>query len=82
MQIRERIIRSAEHHGSPDPDHHYGYGIPDAWTAFTMNLPTGLEHVTKAQDTKDQVTKVLREGQIYIIRGDTMYDLYGRKVAQ
>lgn len=82
MQIRERIIRSAEHYGSPDPDHHYGYGIPDAWTAFTMNLPTGLEHVTKAQETKDQVTKILREGQIYIIRGDMMYDLYGRKVAQ
>ena len=74
MQIRERIIRSAHLYPSYDPQHQAGYGIPNAWTAYTMSLPAEVE---KVQSDKVQGTKVLRNGQIYILVGDKMYNMMG-----
>ena len=75
MQIRERIIRSAEFYGNPDPDNHYGYGIPDAWKAYTMTL----ESIDSPQPSPGS-RKILRNGQIYILRGGKRYDLLGREL--
>ncbi|MBQ7997082.1 MAG: S8 family serine peptidase [Paludibacteraceae bacterium] len=76
MQIRERIIRSADRYTSPDTNQ-YGYGIPDAWKAYTMSTPQGLRDV---QRDNGQCTKVLRDGQVLIIRGGRSYDLMGREI--
>ncbi len=75
MQIRERIIRSAEFYGNPDPDNHYGYGIPDAWKAYTMTL----ESIDSPQPATGS-RKILRNGQIYILRGGKRYDLLGKEL--
>ena len=76
MQIRERIIRSADRYSTPDT-YQYGYGIPDAWKAYRMKLPMGLRDV---QRDNGQWTKVLRDGQVLIIRGGRSYDLMGREI--
>ena len=77
MQIRDRIIRSADRYLSPDMNQ-YGYGIPDAWKAYTMT-PTGVEGVT---DDRLQVTgqKILRNGQLYLMHEGRMYDVLGREI--
>jgi subtilisin family serine protease len=78
MQIRERIIRSADRYGNPDKEQ-YGYGIPDAWKAYSMTLPTEIEEVVN-QNSKVENSKVLRNGQIVIIRDGKTYDIFGRLV--
>ncbi len=72
MQIRERIIRSANRYNNPDSE--YGYGIPDAWTAYTGT--TGL------QDTEStaKAHKVLVHNGIHIVMGGCIYDVLGRKI--
>ncbi len=77
MQIRERIIRSADRYGNPDKEQ-YGYGIPDAWKAYSMTLPTEIEEVEN-QNSKVENSKVLRNGQLYIIRGKRVFDILGRE---
>ena len=77
MQIRERIIRSANHYTSPDIlNNHSGYGIPDAWKAYTMK-PTGIEEL---RGNDGRYTKVLRNGQLYLIYKGKMYDVRGLRV--
>ena len=73
MQIRQRIIASASRAANPDPQR-YGYGIPDAWKAYTM-WPEGMQQVEK---TTEPARKVLHGDQILIIRHGHIYDLTGR----
>ena len=75
MQIRERIIRSADRYSEPETTQ-YGYGIPDAWKAYTMK-PTAID---EAASDKVQSTKVLRNGKIWILRGRKTYSIDGRLV--
>lgn len=78
MQIRERIIRSANRYENPDTqDYKYGYGIPDAWKAYTMDKPTGFEFV---QPSAGSYQKVLRDGEIHILRGGERYSVLGQKI--
>ena len=78
MQIRERIIRSADRYDEPELGQ-YGYGIPDAWKAYTMELPLGLEPpVVSNQDS--EVRKIVRGDQILIIRHGHVYNLAGQRV--
>ena len=72
MQIRERIIRSSDRYANPDPTR-YGYGIPDAWKAYTMTLDTDRPAVENGVKT----TKMLRDGHLYILRGDKLYTITG-----
>ncbi len=75
MQIRERILRSADRYDNPDTENYqYGYGIPDAWKAYTMNIPTGIESI---QNSAISYQKLLRDGQLYIIKGDKTYTVTG-----
>ena len=78
MQIRERIIRSADRYENPDTENYkYGYGIPDAWKAYKMDKPTGFESV---QPSAVSCQKVLRDGEIRILRGGERYSVLGQKL--
>ena len=76
MQIRERIIRSADKYDYPDP-YRYGYGVPDAWRAYTMS-PQGTE-TNNMQQLKPAV-KILRNGQILILRNGKAYNVSGLEI--
>lgn len=76
MQIRERIIRSSDRYSNPDPQR-YGYGIPDAWAAYQMNLPMDIESI---QPSEVRSQKVLRNGQLLIIRGERTYSVTGQRI--
>ena len=75
MQIRSRIIRSADRYLNPDMDQ-YGYGIPDAWKAYTMG-PEGIEDV---QTETTSCQKIVRNGQIIILRNGIEYTISGQRV--
>lgn len=82
MEIRRRIIYSADRHHTPDAD--YGYGIPNAWLAYTgkeadltdpkdMSRPVGNTNASTCQ-------KIYRNGMLYLLRANYTYDLLGRKI--
>ncbi len=73
MQIRERIIRSCNHYSYPDKKNQMGYGIPDAWKAYTMKWEEGLP----VTGDGSQAQKILRNGEIIILRGGTEYTVMG-----
>ena len=76
MQIRARIIVSADRYDNPD-FRRYGYGIPDAWKAYTMYAES-CESVRDEENTKAQ--KILHNGQIRIVRGGRIYTITGQLV--
>lgn len=76
MQIRERIIRSADRYTTPDEDQ-YGYGIPDAWKAYQMDTPTGIEETETA---RPEVQKIIHGDQILIFRFGHIYNLAGQRI--
>lgn len=78
MQIRERIIRSADRYENPDKNQ-YGYGIPDAWEAYQMDIPTRVQSTDRFTD-RVQTQKILRNGQLYIQHGKQLYDVLGRPI--
>ena len=76
MQIRERIIRSSDRYTHPDyANNVYGYGIPDAWKAYTMSL-------TDIPLTQEESShrKILYNGQVVILHNGQLYDIMGRKI--
>lgn len=73
MEIRERIIQSADHYTMPHAQ--YGYGIPNAWQAYeqTTDIPSiPSNHVPSAQ-------KVLINGQLWILHNGEKYNVIGNK---
>lgn len=74
MQIREYIIRSANRWDSPNDRH--GYGIPDVWKAYT-NANTGVENTTSLEGA---CVKIMKNGELYIIRQGSRYNLLGHKI--
>ena len=79
MQIRDLIIQSAHLYPSYDPNNQMGYGIPDAWQAYTMGLGEDTNNLTPAIAPEEGV-KMLIDGQIYILRGRKRYDLLGKEL--
>lgn len=79
MQIRERIIRSADRYNyTNDPERdHYGYGIPDAWKAY-MGEGEGTKNTFT--EPEDQPHKVIHGEQILIFRHGHVYNLAGQRV--
>ena len=70
MEIREMIIRSCDRYSQPHEQ--YGYGIPNAWEAYTSmttHLPSTL-HSTP-------YTKILDNGQLYILHEGKRYNILG-----
>lgn len=74
MEIRERIIQSADRYTQPHDQ--YGYGIPNAWQAYeqTTDIPSiPSNHAPSAQ-------KVLINGQLWILHNGEKYNVMGNKV--
>lgn len=69
--LREMIIASASHYNAPEDQ--WGYGVPDAWAVYQAAKATGVDD----NDNDNRVRKVMREGQIYILRGEKQYTLLG-----
>ena len=73
IEIREIIIRSCDRYSQPHEQ--YGYGIPNAWEAYTSkttHLPSTL-HSTP-------YTKILDNGQLYILYNGIKYNLLGHRI--
>ena len=70
MEIREMIIRSCDRYDQPHEQ--YGYGIPDAWQAYTM-ATTDLPYTI--HDTP--YTKIIHNGQLYILHEGKRYNVLG-----
>lgn len=70
MQIRERIIRSADRYGNPDTNQ-YGYGIPNAYAAY-LGLTTVMESPVNAI-----CTKYIQDNNLYIIHNGKRYTILG-----
>ena len=73
MEIRERIIQSADRYTMPHAQ--YGYGIPNVWQAYeqTTDIPSiPSNHVPSAQ-------KVLINGQLWILHHGEKYNVMGNK---
>lgn len=77
MQIRERIIRSSDRYLNPDSTR-YGYGIPDAWKAYTMPVPQAIEQVNA--NANPQAIKILRNGRLLVVHRGNTYDIMGLRV--
>lgn len=78
MQIRDRIIRSAHLYPNYDANHQLGYGIPNAWKAYTIKRDddTGVGILPSATSCR----KILHDGQLLIIRGERIYTASGTLV--
>ena len=74
MEIRERIIASANRYKEPHPQ--YGYGIPDAWNAYEQT--TDIEAIQSVDIP--QARKVLINGVLWILHNGKRYDVMGREV--
>ena len=74
MEIRELIIRSCDRYHQPHEQ--YGYGIPDAWEAYT-SATTDLPSTTRPTP----YTKTLHNGQLYILYNNQVYDVLGNHIA-
>ena len=74
MEIRDLIIRSCDRYHQPHE--HYGYGIPDAWKAYT-SATTDLPSTTRPTP----YTKILQNGQLYILYNNQVYDVLGNHIA-
>ena len=74
MEIRERIIRSADRYTAPHEQ--YGYGIPDAWLAYTNDVASTTHYI---QHTTSY-SKIIQNGQLYIRHQGATYNLLGNKI--
>ena len=75
MEIRERIIRSADRYDAPNE--RYGYGIPDAWMAYTKTT-TAIPSMQMKEPSPAR--KIMQDGQLYILYNDEIYNLLGSLV--
>ena len=82
MEIRRRIICSADRYHNPNAD--YGYGIPNAWLAYIgkeadLNAPKDVSRPVGSTNAPT-CRKRYRNGTLYILRGTQYYDTLGRRV--
>ena len=77
MQIRERIINSADRYSNPD-ENQYGYGIPDAWKAYKMGDEQSTELLHNLDS--DNPSKIIRGEQILIFRHGHIYNQAGQRI--
>ena len=73
MEIRKRIIESANLYNTPHDQ--YGYGIPNAWQAYQQQtkLPTVPVSCNK------HTYKILINGVLWIMHNGQLYDILGHK---
>ena len=74
MEIRERIIQSADRYTLPHD--HYGYGIPNAWLAYGKT--TDIESIPDNHTPTTQ--KLLINGQLRILHNGKKYNAMGQRL--
>ena len=74
MQIRERIIRSADRYNTPDTDQ-YGYGIPNAYAAYLGQTTTAI-----GSTVCTRATKYIQGGELLIERNGKTYNILGSSI--
>ena len=74
MEIRERIIQSADRYIQPHD--HYGYGIPNAWLAYGKT--TDIESIPDNHTPTAQ--KLLINGQLWILHHGKKYNAMGQRL--
>ena len=74
MEIRERIIQSADRYTLPHD--HYGYGIPNAWQAYGQT--TDIESIPNSHVPAAQ--KMLINGQLWILHHGKKYNVMGYRL--
>ena len=75
MQIRQRIIDSSDRALTPDYQQ-FGYGIPDAWKAYTLYA----EQTPIIPAEENKARKIVRNGQILILQNEQLFTLTGQRV--
>lgn len=75
MQIRQRIINSSDRALTPDYQQ-FGYGIPDAWKAYTIYD----EQTPSIESEETKARKIVRNGHILILQGEQLFTLTGQRV--
>ena len=75
MQIRQRIIDSSDRALTPDYQQ-FGYGIPDAWKAYTLYA----EQTPSIELNEIKARKIVRDGQILILQGEQLFTPTGQRV--
>ena len=73
MEIRELIIRSCDRYHQPHEQ--YGYGIPDAWKAYT-SVSTGVDVPRQTISYR----KIIQNGQLYILHDGKKYTILGYRL--
>lgn len=76
MEIRERIIRSADRYTTPHEQ--YGYGIPDLWEAYGKGTGNNLPYVDDYHAY--EVEKIWYNGQLFIKKNNTLYNILGTNI--
>ena len=76
MEIRERIIRSADRYTTPHAQ--YGYGIPDLWEAYGKGTENNLPRVDDYHAY--EVKKIWYNGQLFIKKNNTLYSILGTNI--
>lgn len=75
MQIRQRIIDSSDRALTPDYQQ-FGYGIPNAWKAYTLYA----EQTPSIELNENKARKIVRDGQILILQGEQLFTPTGQRV--
>lgn len=76
MEIRERIIRSADRY--TDPHEQYGYGIPDIWEAYGKGMENNLPYIDEYHAC--EVHKIWSNGLLFIKKGNMLYNTLGTPI--
>lgn len=74
MEIRERIIRSSDRYSTPHEQ--YGYGIPDAWQAYTSIY----SEAKNIQINSERACKQIIDGQLRILYQGKTYNIIGKEL--
>lgn len=74
IEIRQRIIQSADRY--PLPHDQYGYGVPNAWQAYGKT--TDIESISNNHTPTAQ--KLLINGQLWILHHGKKYNVMGYRL--
>ena len=77
MEIRERIIQSADHYA--EPHNRYGYGVPNLWKAYCNGLENNLPNIDENKALN--VQKIVLNGQLFIKKDNHLYNILGTYIS-
>ena len=77
MEIRERIIRSADRYD--EPHSRYGYGVPNLWKAYCNGLENDLANIDENKALN--VQKIVLNGQLFIKKDNKIYNILGTYIS-